>query len=122
MHMKNIVRLIAVVVLCLAACEWAPTHAQEQPRVIEIHAKRFSFTPAEITIDKGETVTLSLTAEDTTHGLSIPDLGVNVTIMKGKATTVEVTPQQAGTFEGRCNHFCGVGHGSMVFSVQVKDK
>ncbi len=120
--MKNIVRLIAVVVLCLAACEWAPTQAQEQPRVIEIHAKRFSFTPAQITIDKGETVTLSLTAEDTTHGLSIPDLGVNVTLMKGKATTVEITPQQTGTFEGRCNHFCGAGHGSMVFSVQVKDK
>jgi cytochrome c oxidase subunit 2 len=120
--MKNTVRYIAVVVLCLAACEWAPTHAQEQPRVIEIHAKRFSFTPAEITITKGETVTLSLTSDDATHGLSIPELGINVTIMKGKVTTVELTPQQAGTFAGQCNHFCGVGHGSMVFSVQVKDK
>jgi cytochrome c oxidase subunit 2 len=122
MQMKNTVRYIAVVVLCLAACEWAPTHAQEQPRVIEIHAKRFSFTPAEITITKGETVTLSLTSDDATHGLSIPELGINVTIMKGKVTTVELTPQQAGTFAGQCNHFCGVGHGSMVFSVQVKDK
>jgi cytochrome c oxidase subunit II len=121
-QMKNMFRLVAVVALCLAACEWAPTHAQEQPRVIEVHAKRFSFAPAEITIAKGETVTLSLTSDDTTHGLSIPELGVNVTIMKGKPTTVEVTPQQAGTFEGRCNHFCGVGHGSMVLSVQVKDK
>jgi cytochrome c oxidase subunit II len=122
MQMKNTVRYIAVVVLCLAACEWAPTHAQEQPRVIEIHAKRFSFTPAEITITKGETVTLSLTSDDATHGLSIPELGVNTAITKGKITKVEVTPQQAGTFEGRCNNFCGVGHGSMVFSVQVKDK
>jgi cytochrome c oxidase subunit II len=121
-QMKNAVRYIAVVVLCLAACEWAPTHAQEQPRVIEIHAKRFSFTPGEITIAKGETVTLSLTSEDVTHGLSIPELGVNVTIMKGKVTNVELTPQQAGTFQGQCTHFCGVGHGSMVFSVQVKEK
>jgi cytochrome c oxidase subunit 2 len=120
--MKIIVRYIAVVVFCLAACAWAPTQAQEQTRVIEIHAKRFSFTPGEITITKGETVTLSLTSDDATHGLSIPELGINVTITKGKTTKVEVTPQQVGTFEGRCNHFCGVGHGSMVFSVQVKDK
>lgn len=122
MDMKKMVRLIAVVVVCLAACEWAPTFAQEQPRVIEIHAKRFSFTPAEIEIVKGETVTLSFISDDATHGMSIPELGVNVTIVKGKATNAEVTPQQAGTFEGRCSHFCGAGHASMVFSVQVKDK
>jgi cytochrome c oxidase subunit 2 len=52
----------------------------------------------------------------------IPDLGVNATITKGKVTTIEVTPEQAGTFHGQCGHFCGPGHGTMVFSVQVKEK
>jgi cytochrome c oxidase subunit II len=118
---KNIARYLLVIILCLAAYEKPPIHAQEQPRVIEIHAKRFSFSPAQITLTKGEKVTLALTADDTTHGLSIPDLGVNVTLTKGKVTNVEVTPQQAGTFQGMCSHFCGVGHGSMVFSVVVKD-
>jgi cytochrome c oxidase subunit II len=98
------------------------TFAQESPKVIEIHAKRFSFEPAEITLVKGETVTLALTADDATHGLSIPDLNVNATLNKGKTVRVEVTPQQAGTFNGQCNHFCGVGHGSMLFKVTVKDK
>jgi cytochrome c oxidase subunit 2 len=120
--MKNTVRCLVVFMLCLFAYRMTLIHAQEQPRVIEIHAKRFSFSPGEITITQGETVTLSLTADDTTHGLSIPDLGVNATILKGKVTKVDVTPQRAGTFEGQCSHFCGVGHGSMVFSVQVKDK
>jgi cytochrome c oxidase subunit II len=120
--MKNIVFSIAAVFLSLAVYKWAPVHAQEQPRVIEIHAKRFSFTPAEISITKGETVTLSITSQDATHGLAIPELGVNLTLMKGKVVKVEVTPQQAGTFEGRCNQFCGVGHGTMVFTVLVKDK
>src|SRR5271155_4635727 len=120
--MKNTVCRTAVVVLGLAVCGGLFTSAQDQPRVIEIHAKRFSFTPAEITIVKGEAVTLSVTAEDATHGLSIPELGVNATFPKGKPTTINLTPQQAGTFEGRCNHFCGVGHGSMVFKVEVTDK
>jgi cytochrome c oxidase subunit 2 len=119
---KNIIRYVAVFILCLAAYERPAIQAQEQPQVIEIHAKRFSFTPAEITITKGETVTLALTSDDVTHGLVIPDLGVNATIPKGKVTKVVVTPQQAGTFKGQCGHFCGVGHASMVFSVQVKDK
>lgn len=119
---KNIIGCLLVFLLCLAAYDKAPMHAQEQSRVVEIHAKRFSFSPAEISLTKGEKVTLAFTSEDTTHGLLIPELGVNATIPKGKVTKVEVTPQQAGTFQGRCSRFCGVGHGSMVFSVVVKDK
>jgi cytochrome c oxidase subunit 2 len=119
---QKIFRCIAVFILCIAASERPAIHAQEQPQVIEIHAKRFSFTPAEIILTKGEKTTLSLTSDDVTHGLVIPDLGVHATISKGKVTKVDVTPKQVGTFHGQCGHFCGVGHASMVFSVQVKDK
>jgi cytochrome c oxidase subunit 2 len=120
--MKNILGYIAVCLLYCAVYDGVTLGAEDQPQVIEIHATRFSFAPAEITLTKGETITLDLTSEDVTHGLSIPELGVNATINKGKSTKVDVTPQQAGTFEGRCSHFCGVGHGSMLFSVHVKDK
>jgi cytochrome c oxidase subunit 2 len=120
--MKYVVRYLVVLLLSFTAFEKPAIHAQDQPQVIEIHAKRFSFTPAEITLTKGEKATLSLTSDDVTHGLVIPDLGVNVTIPKGKVTKVEVTPQQTGTFHGQCGHFCGVGHASMTFSVEVKDK
>jgi cytochrome c oxidase subunit 2 len=120
--MKNVILSLAVVLLCLATYEGPQLHAEDQPPVIEIQARRFSFTPGSITVTKGDPVTLSVTAEDTTHGLSIPELGVNATFNKGKATTVSFTPKEAGTFEGKCNHFCGVGHGTMVFSVEVKDK
>ena len=120
--MKTVVRVLVVFLLSFAAFERPAIHAQDQSQVIEIHAKRFSFTPAQITLTKGEKATLSLTADDVTHGLVIPDLGVNVTIPKSKVTKVDVTPQQTGTFHGECGHFCGVGHASMTFSVEVKDK
>jgi cytochrome c oxidase subunit 2 len=123
--MKRMFRCVVIVLVCLIAYRLSNIHAQEttqQPQVIEIHAKRFSFNPAEITVTVGEPVTLSLTSDDVTHGLEIPDLGVSVTIPKGKATKVNFTPKQAGTFHGMCSHFCGVGHGSMVFTVLVKDK
>ena len=120
--MKSIIRYLTVVILCCSFYGRCSIQAEDQPRVIEIHAKRFSFMPAEITLTKGERVTLSLIADDTVHGLLIPDLGVNVTLPKGKVTKVDVTPQEVGTLHGQCSHFCGVGHASMVFSVEVKEK
>ena len=120
--MKSIIRYTMLFALFVSLTYKSPIQAQDGPRVIQIHAKRFSFTPAEIELTKGEPVTLEFTAEDTTHGLKIPELGVDTESAKGKVTRVEVTPEQVGTFEGRCSHFCGVGHGSMVLSVTVKEK
>lgn len=96
-------------------------NAQEAPRAIEIHAKRFSFRPSEITIKKGEPVKLELTSDDVPHSLLIEALHVNGTMTKGHVTEVLVTPQTAGDFKGKCGRFCGSGHGSMTFTVHVTD-
>ena len=93
--------------------------AQSAPRRIEIHAKRFVFQPAEITVKKGETVTLALTSDDVAHSLVIEDLHVNAAITKGHTKEVTITPDKAGDFEGRCGRFCGSGHGHMKFVVHV---
>ena len=111
----------AVISLCLVIAPTGSSSAQEAARVIEIHAKRFSFTPSEITIKKGETVKLVLTSEDVTHGLVIPDLHVNAKITKGHLTEVMITPNTTGDFHGKCGHFCGSGHSSMTFMVHVKE-
>jgi cytochrome c oxidase subunit 2 len=95
--------------------------AQDPTRTVEIHAKRFAFSPAEITLKRGETVKLELTSDDVTHSLVIPDLNVNETIKKGHMTEVTITPAKAGDFKGKCGHFCGSGHGSMIFTVHVTD-
>jgi cytochrome c oxidase subunit II len=94
---------------------------QGNGRTIEIHAKRFSFEPAEITVEKGETVTLRLFSDDVPHSLVIKDLGVNREISKGKEQDVTVTPDKVGDFRGKCGRFCGSGHGSMTFTVHVKE-
>jgi cytochrome c oxidase subunit II len=97
-------------------------HAQESVRVIQVHAKRFSFTPSEITLQKGETVKLVLTSEDVPHALVIPELNVKQEVSKGHPAEVTIVADKAGDFHGMCGHFCGTGHGSMLFTVHVKDK
>jgi cytochrome c oxidase subunit II len=94
----------------------------QTPRTIEMTAQRFSFEPNEITVKKGEPVVLVIKSEDVVHGLVIEDLGVRTTeVKKGEATELKFDPETIGTFEGKCAHFCGKGHGSMRLTVHVTD-
>lgn len=117
--MKQFSLNAAVLVLLVVLFPTNFCHAQDAARTIEIHAKRFSFSPAEITLKKDETVKLLLISDDVTHSLVIPDLNVKETIKKGHTTEVTITPTKTGDFKGQCGHFCGSGHGSMIFTVHV---
>ena len=86
---------------------------------IEITASRFSFEPSEITVKKGDPVTITVRSTDVTHGLVIKELGVRTEVKKGQSEDLTLTPEAAGTFQGKCAHFCGKGHGSMTFTVHV---
>ena len=104
--------------LLLSGIVMAATPAN-QPRRIKVVASRFQFEPSQITVKKDETVVIVLTSADVTHGLKIPDLDVLETVKKGGESDITITPDKTGTFEGKCAHFCGKGHGSMKFTVNV---
>jgi cytochrome c oxidase subunit 2 len=91
----------------------------ETPQKIEITATKFSYTPNEITLKKGQPVTLVFHSTDVTHGFKLPELNIRSEIEKGKDTEVTVTPSQTGQFLGKCAHFCGKGHGSMTLQINV---
>ena len=94
----------------------------QTPRTIEMTAQRFAFEPNEITVKKGQPVILVIKSKDVVHGLVIEDLGVRTTeVKKGEGTEVKFDPETTGTFEGKCAHFCGKGHGSMKMTVHVTD-
>ena len=94
-------------------------HAEGGPRVIDITAKRFAFSPNQITIKKGETVKIRLTSEDVTHGFFMRALKIDEDIEPGKPTEITLTPQIAGTFTTICDHFCGANHGNMNMTITV---
>jgi len=117
MNYKSIVRALFLWGAALATCAVAG-QAQSQ-QTITISAHRFAFEPNEITVKKGQVVTLILQSADVSHGLVIKDLGVRAEVKKGQTVEVKFTPQTVGTFEGKCAHFCGKGHGTMTFTVHV---
>ena len=113
-------RALAVLTLLLCVSILSGGQATPQPKRIEIVAKKFEFSPSEITIPKGQPITLVLTSEDVPHGLSIKELNVKAEFKKDKPAEVTFTPTQAGDFVGKCNKFCGRGHGGMKLGVHVK--
>ena len=111
---------VAALLICAVLIQVVPgIAAQNESRTIEIHAKRFSFSPAEITLKEGETVKLVVTSEDVTHTLDIPDLKVHAEASKDHPAEVTITPTKVGDFKGKCGHFCGEGHASMTFVAHV---
>src|SRR5206468_10230958 len=100
---------IALMTAALALASPFPARAQGTPRVVEITAKRFEFSPKEITLEQGETVTLRLTTEDVTHGFFMKSLGIDAVIEPGHPTEINLTPQTTGSFTTICDHFCGEG-------------
>jgi cytochrome c oxidase subunit II len=96
-------------------------HAQATPRRIEVTAKRFEFTPGEITVKKGEPVVLVLKSVDVNHGIRIKELHVDAKVGKGQTTEVAFTADKTGTFVGHCSVFCGTGHGTMKLTIHVTE-
>ncbi len=109
-------------VASLLAVASPPARAQDEPRVIVITAKRFEFSPNQITLAKGETVKLQIKTEDVTHGLFVRPLGIDTEIVPGRVTELTVTPETAGTYRAICDHFCGAGHGGMKMTIVVEER
>jgi cytochrome c oxidase subunit 2 len=109
---------IAVGAMLLTACAQLG-RSETPPRRVEIEAKRFTYTPSEITLKKGEPVVLVFHTADVEHGFKLAEMNIKVNIKKNKDTEVSFTPTEVGHFVGKCAHFCGKGHGKMILQIDV---
>jgi cytochrome c oxidase subunit II len=125
--MKRIVTMTAFVLFAAVATTagWhrfataaVPADAEQ---VVKMTAKRFEYNPSQITLKKGVPVILEITALDRDHGFKIPDLGIRADLKSGEVTRVRIVPDRTGTFEFRCDVFCGSGHEDMAGEIVVVD-
>ena len=112
---RSAVFFLALVVVTLGI------HAQNPaPREISISAKRFEFTPNQITLKRGEPVTLHVSALDRDHGFYQKDLKIDLDLSPAHESVLTITPEKAGRFVAICDHFCGSGHGNMKMVINVE--
>ena len=125
--MKRLITVTALVVLTTVGMTagWRGLATAAVPdgaeQVVRMTAKKFEYTPSQITLKKGVPVVLEITALDRDHGFKVPELGVRADLKSGQVTRVRIVPDRTGTFEFRCDVFCGSGHEDMSGEIVVVD-
>ncbi len=100
----------------------APVTDRNRGPVKEI--ERYSFDPAFLVVNKGDTVVFKIHAlKGAKHVLEAKELGIpETTIMKGEEKTVKFVASKAGTFKFLCtNHTNADKEGPMVGYLHVMD-
>jgi cytochrome c oxidase subunit 2 len=82
-------------------------------------ASPWKYTPAEIRVPVGATVTFYVTSADVQHGFKIQDTNVNMMILPGQVSKLTHTFDTAGEFPYECTEYCGVGHQNMFGKIIV---
>lgn len=95
--------------------------AASDVREIQVTAKKYEFSPNPIRVKKGEHVKLIVTATDRDHGIELDAFHIKQKLKKDVPTTIEFTPDKAGTFQFKCSVFCGLGHKGMKGTLVVEE-
>ena len=85
-----------------------------------ITAKKWEFSPSTITVNKGDTVELSIKSTDVTHGFFLSAFNVSKNLAPGETVTASFVADKTGSFSFICSTFCGTGHATMTGTLVVK--
>jgi heme/copper-type cytochrome/quinol oxidase subunit 2 len=88
-------------------------------RTFHIQASRLEYTPAVLSVNPGDRVTIELTATDVVHGLSIDGYNVATTADPGQTARLTFVADRQGSFRLRCTVTCGNMHPFMIGKLEV---
>ena len=98
-----------------------PAPAGAPVKEIEVSAKKYEFTPAEIEVPVNTLLRLHLKATDKEHGFELKSVKDSCVKFKPESPgTLEFYADKAGEFEFSCCKFCGMGHSKMKGKLVVK--
>jgi len=89
------------------------TEPVREVKEFEITARQWEFIPSTITVNKGDLVKLNIKSVDVTHGIALPDFGINSVLNRGQETNIEFVADKEGVYSFFCSVQCGIGHGNM---------
>ena len=113
------VALVAIAALVL----FFPVGTRASPpedRFFRIEAGSFAYQPAELTVRRGDRVTLELISTDVVHGLYLDGYDLKLSADPGQSQRVTFVAGRAGTFRFRCSVTCGPLHPFMVGKLRVE--
>jgi heme/copper-type cytochrome/quinol oxidase subunit 2 len=88
-------------------------------RLLRIDASQSSYAPSELSVNRGDTVTIVLTSTDAVHGIYVDEYGVSVQADPGQTATLTFVADRPGSFRFRCNVTCGALHPFLIGKLTV---
>lgn len=85
-----------------------------EERFFEVKARKFSYTPNKITVNKGDLVKIRLISEDVQHGFYVDGYGIKTSAIPGREGTLQFIADKNGRFSYRCSVTCGEFHPYMI--------
>lgn len=90
-----------------------------QERTFQIDVRQYAYSPSELKVNAGDTVTIQLVSTDVVHGLYVDDYDISVEADPGQSATLTFTADKPGSFRFRCNITCGAMHPFMIGKLTV---
>lgn len=115
---------ILLLVMAGLVVAFAPLPVQPitpQERTFEIDAHQFAYSPSELHVNPGDTVTIQLISTDVVHGLYVDGYDISVEADPGQSATLTFVADKPGSFRFRCNVTCGAMHPFMIGKLTVGD-
>ncbi|VVB58431.1 Nitrous-oxide reductase [Candidatus Anstonella stagnisolia] len=97
-----------------------PAGAGSTVKEFTVEASDWQFSPSTITVNKGDTVRITLVNKDVSHGIAVREFNFSLKADAGQSATGEFVASTAGTYSFFCNVFCGEGHRGMTGTLVVK--
>jgi heme/copper-type cytochrome/quinol oxidase subunit 2 len=120
MHSRFFLLLsLAVAGLVLAFAPLPVQSIAPQERIFRIDARQFSYSPSELRVNAGDTVTLQLVSTDVVHGLYVDGYDISEEADPGQTATLTFVADKPGSFRFRCNVTCGAMHPFMIGKLTV---
>ena len=114
MNSRIILLLLAMVGLVVAFAPLPVQPIAPQERTFRIDARQFAYSPSELKVNQGDTVTIQLVSTDVVHGLYVDGYDVSVQADPGQTATLTFIADKSGSFRFRCNVTCGAMHPFMI--------
>mgnify|MGYP001124591711 CR=1 FL=1 len=93
--------------------------AESVEKTFQIKASQFAYSPAILSVNPGDRVTIELLATDVVHGLSIDGYKLETTSDPGQTARLTFVADRQGSFRFRCTVTCGNLHPFMIGKLQV---
>jgi len=90
-----------------------------QAWTFRVEARQFAYSPSEIRVNPGDTVTLQLVSTDVVHGLYLDGYDISVETDPGQTAALTFIADKSGSFRFRCNVTCGAMHPFMIGKLTV---